>query len=507
MATDWKKDFTEAQLALIAANTTPKKLKTSIPSWADDADELGLVRTTSQSDAASAHSTGKWARCAHKEGSVPGGSSTSASFAGKLGGEALSAFPISNGTAAKVEMVDGAKFHARNHGSAAPIAGGVAVKVGVGAPPSSHTETPEDLDDFRRRSKTICKKTHREAEKCKEAERAMQTDFCGAGKVESIDPEWIGSEKETAASIVLSTQQDYANDQLMAELRGKLNLIIGQTLHDAAALGNPRARKMLGLKVLHPPMSGRISSSPMLVERLGDCLRTQSGQRGAVVNRKMVLVEATNDNEDPHTDHHRQETGRRREDEASCAYQNVAESTPHSSSSSSSHHVLVMPFDAVATISKESNSKSSSSSNIHSQGDDPLQRMCVRRNALPHPWVDLGGGTIGLEVEWIAVTEYNFFILMNIVVEYFDGSTANVYLNKPETKMFEGHVQQYRLLSSRREFTRFTIGMISDKGPHTKDEAFKVVQNRIYIRGVGTTAKSDTWFKQMLIDIRDTMLI
>ena len=104
------------------------------------------------------------------------------------------------------------------------------------------------------------------------------------------------------------------------------------------------------------------------------------------------------------------------------------------------------------------------------------------------------------------MTEDNFFVLMTIVVDYFDGSTANVYLNKPDTKMFEGHVERCRLRSSG-GFSRFTIGMISDKGPRTNDEAFKNARNRIYIRGVKSASKSNEWFKQMLIDIRDTFLI
>ena len=46
--------------------------------------------------------------------------------------DALSAFPIPSGSVAKVGLVDGAESHARSHGSAVPIAGDVAAKVGVG---------------------------------------------------------------------------------------------------------------------------------------------------------------------------------------------------------------------------------------------------------------------------------------------------------------------------------------------------------------------------------------
>ena len=89
---------------------------------ADYAEEWELVPQSSRSDDASSHRTVKWMRCADKEGSVPGGSSISSGFAGKVAGEALSASPISSGTAAKVGMVDGAESHAGNHRSAVPIA-------------------------------------------------------------------------------------------------------------------------------------------------------------------------------------------------------------------------------------------------------------------------------------------------------------------------------------------------------------------------------------------------
>ena len=141
MADDWKNNFTQEQLAIIAANTTPKEKQTSTSSWADDS-EVALVRSWTQLPTASAHSTGKWTRCTDKEGSLPGGSPTSIGFACKAGGEAPSASPISSGTAAKVGMVNEAESHVGSHGSAAPIAGGFAAKVGGGVPTSSSIDLP-----------------------------------------------------------------------------------------------------------------------------------------------------------------------------------------------------------------------------------------------------------------------------------------------------------------------------------------------------------------------------
>ena len=94
-----------------------------------DAEQSGLTQELVQLADTSSHSTGKWARCAGKRCSVPGESSTCIGFAGKIGGEASSASPISSSSAAKVGMVVGAESHAVSHKSAAPNADGVVASI------------------------------------------------------------------------------------------------------------------------------------------------------------------------------------------------------------------------------------------------------------------------------------------------------------------------------------------------------------------------------------------
>ena len=129
MAHDWKKNFTPQQLAIIQANTVPKTVKNSIPSCAVDAEQSELMQQLVQSADTSSHSTVKWVRCAGTWESVHCESPICSGFAGKVGGEASSACPISSSTAAKVGMVDRAEFHAVSHGSAAPTAAGVVASI------------------------------------------------------------------------------------------------------------------------------------------------------------------------------------------------------------------------------------------------------------------------------------------------------------------------------------------------------------------------------------------
>ena len=112
-----------------------------------------LVAAWGPSADASSHGFGKWAPSPVAWGSVRGGSPSPTGFAGKVGGEASSASPISSGIAAKVGVVDVAESHAGSHGSAAPIADGLAAKVGVSESPGPSTGTllteqvPDGEDD------------------------------------------------------------------------------------------------------------------------------------------------------------------------------------------------------------------------------------------------------------------------------------------------------------------------------------------------------------------------
>ena len=132
MAEDLKKDLTSDQVDIIDAHTKARNLESCILSWAEDAEQFEVPQKWGQWADVSTHSAGKRMCCSGEGGSVPCRSLISTGFVSEAGGEASSAFLISGGSAAKVGMVDGAESHARSHGSAAPITGGVATKVGIG---------------------------------------------------------------------------------------------------------------------------------------------------------------------------------------------------------------------------------------------------------------------------------------------------------------------------------------------------------------------------------------
>ena len=144
MSDDWKKFFTQDQLALIEANRVPKNCKRGSSSWIDAPDDAEGAQADrwvknpvkwGQSPGASSHGAGKWAPSQHTWGAVPGRFPITTASVGNVEGEATSASSISSGIAAKVGMVDGAESHMWTNGSAAPIADGVAAKIGVGESP------------------------------------------------------------------------------------------------------------------------------------------------------------------------------------------------------------------------------------------------------------------------------------------------------------------------------------------------------------------------------------
>ena len=137
MAHDWKKSFSAQELALIDAHTTPKDVENSISSRIEDAEESEIT----QNDMLRTYrASSRWARRSSKRDSAPGGSSISSSCAGEVDGEASLALSVSSGSAAKVEMVDGAMSHAESHLSPVHIAGGVIASIRNSLPLSLETE-------------------------------------------------------------------------------------------------------------------------------------------------------------------------------------------------------------------------------------------------------------------------------------------------------------------------------------------------------------------------------
>ena len=137
MAHDWKKFFTPQQLALIDEHTTPKDVENSTSSRIEDAEESEI---TQNDMLRTCRASSRWARWSSKRDSAPGGSSISSSCAGEVDGEASLASSVSSGSAAKVEMVEGAMSHAESDLSAVHIAGGVIASIRHSLPLSLETE-------------------------------------------------------------------------------------------------------------------------------------------------------------------------------------------------------------------------------------------------------------------------------------------------------------------------------------------------------------------------------
>ena len=129
MSDDWKKFFTQDQLALIEANRVPKNCKRGSSSWIDAPDDAEGAQADrwvknpvkwGQSPGASSHGAGKWAPSQHTWGAVPGRFPITTASVGNVEGEATSASSISSGIAAKVGVVDGVESHVGRPDSAAP---------------------------------------------------------------------------------------------------------------------------------------------------------------------------------------------------------------------------------------------------------------------------------------------------------------------------------------------------------------------------------------------------